>query len=245
MRQTQFRWASATVTHTGKVRQVNEDACLALPERGLWVVADGMGGHEAGDVASQMIVDSLGDVSGHDEPADLLDEVEDRLLDVNMNLFEAGAMSSDARTIGSTVIALLALDRHCVVIWAGDSRAYRLRGSDLEQLSTDHSQVEEMVQTGELRREDAEDHPLANVITRAVGGNDELQLDIELRELCDGDRYLLCSDGLYKDLTDSQIARCLGHAEPRAACDALLEAVLAGEASDNITAAVIDFRAAS
>lgn len=245
MTQTQFRWSSATVTHTGKVRQVNEDACLALPEHGLWVVADGMGGHEAGDVASQMIVDSLRDVGSHDNPADLLDEVEDRLLDVNVHLFEAGAMSHDARTIGSTVIALLALGRYSVIVWAGDSRAYRLRDGKLEQLSTDHSQVEEMVQTGELRREDAEDHPLANVITRAVGGNDELQLDIELCELRDGDRYLLCSDGLYKDLSDERLAELLRHEQPQAACDALLAAVLAGEATDNITGAVIDFRAVS
>lgn len=243
MAQSAFRWSSATVTHTGKVREVNEDACLSLPARGLWVVADGMGGHAAGDVASRMIVDSLGDIADHENPADFLDEVEDRLFDVNAHLFEAGAMSSDARTIGSTVIALLAFAGHCVIVWAGDSRAYRLRGGVLEQLTTDHSQVEEMVQTGELRRDEAEAHPLSNVITRAVGGTEELQLDIELCQLRDGDRYLLCSDGLYKDLDDDTIARCLASAACEQACEALLAAVLEGEASDNITAAVIDFRA--
>lgn len=234
-----FSWASATATHPGKVREVNEDACLALPRRGLWVVADGMGGHDAGDVASRMIVESLSDVHQHDNPADFLDEVEDRLLDVNLNLYEASA--PQARTMGSTVVALLVMGRHVVIIWAGDSRAYRLRDGQFEQMTVDHSQVELMVQTGELRREDAESHPLANVITRAVGGTEELYLDVELREINDGDRFLLCSDGLYKDLDDQVLARCLSSGDSEGACQALMGEALAGEASDNVTLAVIEF----
>ncbi|NNF61456.1 MAG: serine/threonine-protein phosphatase [Gammaproteobacteria bacterium] len=234
-----YRWESATATHTGKVREINEDACLALPRRGLWVVADGMGGHEAGDVASRMIVESLSDVQRHDNPADFLDEVEDRLLDVNLNLYESGAPR--ARTIGSTVVGLLVMGHHVVIIWAGDSRAYRLRDGVFEKMTVDHSQVEMMVQTGELRPEDAEHHPLANVITRAVGGTEDLHLDVELRQIQSGDRYLLCSDGLYKDLDDATLARCLGNGDSDAACEALLTEALAGEASDNITAAVIEF----
>jgi len=232
-----FSWVSATTTHTGKVRAVNEDACLSLPRRGLWVVADGMGGHEAGDVASSMIVDSLSDVHAHDNPADFLDEVEDRLFDVNTNLYETAANAPVARTIGSTVVALLVMGHHTVVVWAGDSRAYRLRDGELKKLTIDHSQVEMMIQTGALQPAEAEKHPLANVITRAVGGTEELYLDVELREILDGDRYLLCSDGLYKDLDEAAITRCLGSGDSEAACQALLDEVLAGEANDNITAA--------
>ncbi|MBT8131980.1 MAG: protein phosphatase 2C domain-containing protein [Gammaproteobacteria bacterium] len=237
-----FRWDSATTTHPGKVREINEDAALALPERGLWVVADGMGGHEAGDMASNMIVESLSGVKAHDNPADFLDEVEDRLLDVNLSLYETANNSVLMRTIGSTVVALLVMGRHTVIVWAGDSRAYRLRDGELQRLTVDHSQVEVMVQAGELRREDAESHPLSNVITRAVGGTDELYLDVDLRELIDGDRYLLCSDGLYKDLDEASLAAGLGRGSCAEACQALLDLALAGEASDNITAAVIDFR---
>ncbi len=229
------------MTHAGKVREVNEDACLALPRRGLWVVADGMGGHDAGDVASRMIVESLSDVQPHENPADFLDEVEDRLLDVNLSLYQTAAASPVVRTIGSTVVALLVMGRHLVIVWAGDSRAYRLRDGSLEKLTIDHSQVELMVQTGELRPDEAESHPLANVITRAVGGTEDLNLDVDLREIRDGDRYLLCSDGLYKDLDEDTLARNLAAGDPDAACHALLETALAGEASDNITAAVIDF----
>ena len=243
MSQTEYRWSSATATHPGKVRAVNEDACLELPERGLWVVADGMGGHDAGDMASAMIVESLGEVHAHENPANFLDEVEDRLIDVNQSLFQTAAQSPTPRTIGSTVIALLAFREHCVMVWAGDSRAYRLRDGQLEKLTIDHSQVEEMVQLGELEPDEAEQHPMANVITRAVGGNEQLHLDIELRTICDSDRYLLCSDGLYKDLADADIARHLGTGDSKTACQALLDAVLAGAASDNVTVAVIDFNA--
>ncbi|MDH3645142.1 MAG: protein phosphatase 2C domain-containing protein [Gammaproteobacteria bacterium] len=237
-----FSWVSATTTHPGKVREVNEDASLALPARGLWVVADGMGGHDAGDVASRMIVESLGDVESHEDPADFLDEVEDRLLDVNMNLYETANNSALMRTIGSTVVALLVMGgRHTVIVWAGDSRAYRLRAGELQKLTIDHSQVEVMVQIGELTREEAEEHPLANVITRAVGGTEDLYLDVDLRELADGDRYLLCSDGLYKDLSDEAMARCLGTGDCEAACQALLDEAMQGQANDNITVAVIEF----
>ncbi len=243
MSQTEYRWSSATATHPGKVRLVNEDACLALPERGLWVVADGMGGHHAGDVASSMIVDSLSAVHAHDHPASFLDEVEDLLLEVNSSLLRTAAQSPTPRTIGSTVIALLAFREHCVIVWAGDSRAYRLRDGQLQKLTVDHSQVEELVQMGELAPDEAEHHPMANVITRAVGGTERLHLDIELRTLSDADRYLLCSDGLYKGLTDEDIARHLGTGDCETACRELVDAVLAGDASDNVTVAVIDFNA--
>lgn len=236
-----FCWESATKTHAGKVRAVNEDANLALPGRGLWVVADGMGGHDAGDVASNMIVDQLREVASHNDPADFLDEVEDRLLDVNLNLYETATNSPIPRTIGSTVVALLVMGRHTVIMWAGDSRAYRLREGELEQLTVDHSQVEMMVQTGEIRRDQAEHHPLANVITRAVGGTEDLFLDVELRQIRDGDRYLLCSDGLYKDLSPETIARCLAVGDCDSACDALMKEALSGEANDNITVAVVEF----
>lgn len=240
-----YNWSSASLTNVGKVRKINEDALLDLPQKGLWVVADGMGGHDAGDVASNMIVDALGQVGSHAKPSDFLNDVEDRLFAVNRRLFEIAAESEKPMTIGSTVVAVLAFGNYSLSVWAGDSRTYRLRDGRLRQITRDHSQVEEMVEQGEILRENAEDHPLANVITRAVGGSESLYLDLKLQELKDGDRYLLCSDGLYKDVMPDEIGACLKQGSCSEACNALIDLVLEREAADNVTVAVIDFKEAS
>ena len=236
-----FQWTSATLTHAGKVRRINEDACLELPWKGLWVVADGMGGHSAGDVASQMLVHVLSEVNSHNEPGDMLDEVEDRLIGVNDKLFNMCDDDGNPKTIGCTVAALLAFNGFVLCVWAGDSRVYRYRNSKLQQISRDHSQVEELVERGEILREDAEAHPLANVITRAVGGSENFQLDVEFEPLEDGDRYLLCSDGLLKDLDAAGIAECLAIESCAEAARTLVQRVLEGEAADNVSVAVVDF----
>ncbi|MEL7451195.1 MAG: protein phosphatase 2C domain-containing protein [Pseudomonadota bacterium] len=236
-----FTWKSASLTNVGKVRKVNEDAFLDLPQIGLWVVADGMGGHDAGDVASSMIVEALGNVGEHARPSDFLNDVEDRLFAVNRRLFEIAAEAEQPVTIGSTVVAMLAFGNYCLSVWAGDSRTYRLRDGRLRQITRDHSQVEEMVEQGEILRENAEDHPLANVITRAVGGSESLYLDLKLQELKDGDRYMLCSDGLYKDVMPDEISSCLSRGSCAEASSELIDLVLEREAADNVTVAVIDF----
>ena len=195
-----FRWLSACLTDVGKVRVLNEDACLELPQAGVWVVADGMGGHDAGELASGMIVDTLRTLSPAPGMNQLLDEVEERLLDVNTRLVREAALRGRNVTIGSTVVVLLACHSQCVCLWAGDSRVYRLRDGRLTRLTRDHSQVEEWVEQGHMLREDAENHPGANIITRAVGADDALHLDSEFHDLRHRDRFLLCSDGLYKEL---------------------------------------------
>ena len=237
----EYQWSSASLTHVGNVRRVNEDACLEMPWKGVWAVADGMGGHDAGDVASQMVVKSLGSVDTHARPAGMLDDVEDRLLDINARLYEMGHSNGEKRTIGTTVVSMLAFSGFGLLVWAGDSRAYRLRGGALAQMTRDHSEVEELIEQGVILREDAETHPLANVITRAVGGAQDLSIDVEVVELRDGDRFLLCSDGLYKDLNNDDITTCLGEESCHDACRALIKTVLDREAADNVTVAVVDF----
>lgn len=236
-----YQWASSTLTHAGKVRRINEDACLELPWKGLWVVADGMGGHSAGDVASQMVVNSLSEVGSYNNPAEMLNEVEDRITDVNSKLFNMCDEDGNPKTIGCTVAVLLGFSGFCLCLWAGDSRIYRYRNGKLEQTSRDHSQVEELVERGEILREDADDHPLSNVITRAVGGAEIFQLDIEFEVLQDGDRYLLCSDGLLKDLDAAGIAECLAIESCAESARTLIQRVLEGEAADNVSVAVVDF----
>lgn len=237
-----FTWRSASGTATGNVRKHNEDAVLERPDTGLWAVADGMGGHNAGDVASNAIVAALSGVPRHARPSQLLDEVEDRLHAVNQQLYTA-SMRSGSGTSGSTVAMLVALERHVLSIWAGDSRIYRRRGRQLAQITRDHSEVQEMLDEGVISSASAARSDASNVITRAVGGADELFLDVAVTELCDGDCYLLCSDGLYRELSDKVLLRTLGRKDPNSACAVLLSQALSGACKDNVSAIVVRFSA--
>ena len=231
-----FSWRSASATSKGNVRGHNEDAVLDRPDVGLWVVADGMGGHNAGDVASNMIVQSLTDMRRLTSPSALLDEVENRLHEVNRRLYES-SLDNQAGMSGSTIVALLALERHCISIWAGDSRVYRNREGLLEQVTHDHSEAQE-VRDGLV---DSPEAATSNVITRAVGGSRDLFLDIELRELRNHDRYLLCSDGLYRELSEADMAHHLTGNDPEGASKALMRQALSGTCSDNVSVIVVQF----
>lgn len=225
------------------VRKINEDACLEMPERGLWAVADGMGGHDAGDVASGLLVDTLRQVPLAKTLGGFVREVRDNLYAVNRRLREE-ASARGKLVIGCTAVALLAFGRHCVYLWAGDSRVYLWRRGRLRQLTRDHSQVAELVARGLLRAEDAEKHPAANVITRAVGEGDALRLDAEITEVFDGDVFLLCSDGLSKELHDADIANVLDDSDPEAATKTLIDSALEHGGRDNVTVVLVRFDAA-
>ena len=237
--QAPFAWESAAATSKGNVRQHNEDAVIELPEIGLWAVADGMGGHQAGDVASAAIATALASIRRHAQPSVLIDEVEDRLSAVNDRLYKESL--ARGAVIGSTVAMLVALERHAVALWAGDSRIYRARGGELTQLTRDHSEVQQMIDDGTLAPEEARQHASANVITRAVGGAAELALDLQLIELADDDAYLLCTDGLYRELSPSTLSRSLQRGKPGKTCDKLIGLALAGECRDNVSAVVVQF----
>jgi serine/threonine protein phosphatase Stp1 len=232
-----FSWRSASATSRGNVRGHNEDAVLERPDLGLWVVADGMGGHNAGDVASNMIVQALAGIAHYALPSAQLDAVEDRLAAVNERLYR-DSLDNQAGMSGSTIVALLAFERFCLSIWAGDSRAYRSREGSLEQITRDHSEAQELL---DASGEHLPDAMASNVITRAVGGSQDLFLDIELRELRNHDRYLLCSDGLYKELSDADMAHHLTGNDPEGACKALMKQALSGTCSDNVSVIVVQF----
>ncbi|MEJ1963379.1 MAG: protein phosphatase 2C domain-containing protein [Gammaproteobacteria bacterium] len=233
---TSFSWRSSSATSKGNVRGHNEDAVLDRPEVGLWVVADGMGGHNAGDVASSMIVESLTQLVRLASPSAQLDAVEDRLREVNDRLYRT-SLDNQSGMSGSTIVALLAFERYTLSLWAGDSRVYRSREGSLEQVTRDHSEAQEARDVG-LSDSVA---MTSNVITRAVGGSQELFLDIELRELRNHDRYLLCSDGLYRELSDADMAHHLTGNDPEGACKALMKQALSGACSDNVSAIVVQF----
>ncbi len=236
-----FQWISAAATHVGKVRTINEDAFLERAECGLWAVADGMGGHHAGDVASRTIVEQLAAVQSHVNFSALVDEVEQRLFAANRLMHDLAAGQQPPTVMGSTVAVLLAHRRHCLSMWAGDSRVYRLRAGTLQQITRDHSQIQQWVTQGFLSEEEADRHPAANIVTRAVGAEPLLHLDMELRALEEGDRYLVCSDGLYRELAATELEALLARGKCSAACQALIDAALARRARDNLTALVVDF----
>ena len=235
-----YTWSSYGHSDKGKVRKHNEDSMLVRPEAGLWVVADGMGGHSAGDVASQMIVSSLKDMQADGKLNKCINDIEDSLLEVNKRLVAKAQESDQRTTIGSTVVAMLAHGKYCVYIWAGDSRLYRLRNGQIRQMSTDHSQVELYVEKGLISREEALAHPHGNMITRAVGASDALFLDMDIQELAHKDRYLLCSDGLTKHIKDLEIQDILGKSTHQETCKTLVNLTLERGAVDNLTVVIID-----
>jgi protein phosphatase/serine/threonine-protein phosphatase Stp1 len=232
---------SFAATHAGPRRHHNEDSYVDRPDLGLWAVADGAGGHAAGEVASAMIRDALEAIPPGLDAGRLLAEVRGRLLDVHVALHEEAARRGPGAVIASTVVVLLARGGHLAALWAGDSRIYLLRDGVLSQLTRDHSLVQEMVDAGALAAAEAERHPRANIITRAVGAGDEdLVLDKVTGTVLPGDRFLLCSDGLSKTLPEAEIAGLLAAPEGVAPTELLIAAALAREAGDNVTAVVVE-----
>lgn len=232
-----IRWTSAGDTHVGLVRAINEDAWLDRPQRGLWAVADGMGGHDAGDLASRMVVaalDGLGPATGL---AAFATQAREALQTVNREL-RVAAVVRDVPLIGSTVAVLLAWELYCTYLWAGDSRIYLLRSGQLRQLTRDHSQLEELRAQGYLTGEEA-GHPRQNLITRAVGAMDLLELDQGSLLVADGDIFLLCSDGLSNLVSEEAMVRALGSGNCDQAIATLIDLALKGGGRDNITAVVV------
>lgn len=234
-----IRWQVCSATHAGAVRKWNEDAVLAREDREHWAVADGMGGHKVGDLASQEIISALETLEVPDRLADAVDCVEDCLHRVNRHLQDYALNHLDGATMGSTLVDMVIRGRVGVCFWAGDSRLYRYRRHRLQQLTRDHSQVEDMVQMGLISRDEARTHECSNVITRAVGVEERLSLDLRLFDVQVGDVYLLCSDGLHGVVAPETIAEILDQRDPDACVDALMDAAMEAGAPDNISVIVL------
>jgi serine/threonine protein phosphatase PrpC len=234
-------YRSAARTHIGTVRQRNEDAVLDRAEVGLWAVADGAGGHERGDYASARIVETLAEINAASSGSRLAEEVRARLNRVNHELrAKAAAIGPDA-LIASTAVVLLIETGQAYALWAGDSRLYLLRVGRLRQLTRDQSYVQDLVDSGEITREEATGHPLSNIVTNLVGGSDELILEERHDRLEPGDILLLCSDGLSGAVSDEEIAEVLGAYPVSTAADRLIECALAQGARDNVSVIVVEY----
>jgi protein phosphatase len=226
-------WLSVGVTDTGNIRERNEDAFLTCNKQKLWAVADGMGGHDAGDVASQMVIRHLQQYQATPLLGRNVRQITRLLQSTNKRLI-LKALSTNKNIIGSTVCALLAHRKHCVFLWAGDSRIYRLRDGHFQQITQDHSESEELIKAG-MTREDVSRLPHSEAITRAVGSDTHLNLEISMRAFEQGDTYLLCSDGLYKELSERDIANSISTHSLDECVNQLLDKALQRQARDNIT----------
>jgi serine/threonine-protein phosphatase Stp1 len=234
-------WRSAACTNVGKVRARNEDAFLDAPEQGLWAVADGMGGHQGGDIASQLIVASLADLPFKDDFNERLTDIRQCLHWLNRRLAQELTLIAEHHdsTMGSTVVALLVEGSRAACIWAGDSRCYLWRGQRLYQLSRDHSLRQQLVDEQNMSVEQAEVYPGSHALTRAIGADDQLTLDVLEFEVYSGDAFLLCSDGLYQELSSAALGSALSLTAPHVALERLFDSALRGCARDNLTAVVI------
>lgn len=241
---------SAAFTDVGLMRAENQDAVLDRPDVGLWVVADGMGGHTDGRMASQAVVDGLAAVADGPPaaPRAFLQACGKALGDTHARLLARAARTGSRRPPGSTVVALLVRDRHALCLWAGDSRAYRLRAGVLERLTRDHTVVQDMMEAGYLTPEAAAAHPARHALTRAVGALDDLLLEQTRDPVRPGDLFLLCSDGVCGVLSEGALASLMveglaaGADESirvRAILEGLHQAVLEAGAPDNLSAVVI------
>lgn len=222
-------------THVGLKRDHNEDTYGAEPGLGLWLVADGMGGHEHGEVASALARDTVIEMvrEGHNL-AEAIEEADHRIISHSRS-------RSESLPMGTTVVAALITDARFQVAWVGDSRIYRWNG-ELQQLSNDHSYVQELVEQGAISAEQARTHPHRNVVTQALGVTEPDELRVETMEgaFPPGEKLLLCSDGLTEEVPDDKIAEILaGDFDVQETVDHLIVAALDHGGSDNITVVLV------
>jgi protein phosphatase len=233
---------TGAATHVGKVRQRNEDSYLARPETGIWAVADGMGGHESGDLASHTVIEALQSIQAPPSARDLLSLCEDRIFDANARLKEIGRQRGGI-IIGTTVTVLLAFEGYFACVWSGDSRMYMVREGKITQLSRDHTEVQDLLVNGAITPDEARTWPGSNVITRAIGVADVPELEMTSGPLNAGDVFVMCSDGLTQHVEDDEILQCVSaNVSQQEACDRLIVLTLERGAVDNVTVIVVRYR---
>jgi serine/threonine protein phosphatase PrpC len=231
---TNFQWNSYGLTHVGKKRKINQDAFLNMPDKELWVVADGMGGHQAGEVASASIINSMKALDTAQTIGLTVKKIVFELTKVNQRLLDLAAGGENNEVIGSTVVILLACNQYCVYLWSGDSRIYLFRNGVLKQISHDHNNETNLLTEGYSNTE-IETHPFSQALTHAIGGDENLYLDAQIQEIRNGDIFLLCSDGLNKEINDVEIESMLQTLSVEESLIQLIELALEREAKDNIT----------
>ena len=235
-----FRINNYSLTNKGRIRTLNEDRYFADPNIGVWAVADGMGGHDAGDVASEAIVQELASLPASLSAPMLNDAFTDRIARANARIRQVSHERGNI-VIGSTIVGLLVHGMSYRCIWSGDSRAYLLRGDTLVQLSRDHTELQELLDQGLLTAEEAEIYPRKNVITHAIGVADEVYLEAADGDILPGDTFLLCSDGLTTHVSSLEIGEVMAGRRVREICETLIDLTLERGGTDNVTICAIQF----
>ena len=233
---TAFRIEDTSASHVGHVRKQNEDSHFSARDHAVWLVADGMGGHENGKMASEALTAAVAAAvlpEGIEAACTALSEA---IGQANLAIYAQGRRLGVQ--MGTTAVALVLRGQEFGVLWAGDSRAYVFRDDRLIQLTRDHTQVEDLVERGLLTSEDAADHPMKHVLSRAVGVQEALAVDAICDRALPRDLFLLCSDGLHGVVDDAAIAAILRQRGP-AAAEALIAASLAGGGPDNVTVTLV------
>ena len=243
--------SAAARSDVGKSRSTNEDDFAIRVESGLFLVADGMGGHGNGEVASRQVTLSVCDFIealprrprlGREGSHPIEDALREALEEANRAGFRAVEKRAELTGMGATVVAMMYRDGNAVIAHAGDSRAYRLRAGEIEQLTEDHTWVGQQVSSGDLSPHEARIHPFRNVVTRALGGETKLIVDVAVHDVRTGDLFLLCTDGLTAVLEDDEIAEVLGgEGTLDGRCAALIDMANDGGGPDNVTALLVGF----
>jgi len=234
------------LTDVGRRRESNQDSLLIRPEQRLYAVADGMGGHAAGEIASHIAIEALSETlereswDGQDPAREVAGALQHAFVEGNRRICESVVARGEWRGMGTTIVAMIALDDRAVIGHVGDSRAYLLRNGTLRRLTHDHSWVSEQVRMGLMTDEEAHRHPMRNIVTRALGNRPALDVDISEAEARPADVFMLCSDGLNSMLTDDEIHGALMQhgQDPEKACRKLVELANSKGGEDNITVIV-------
>ncbi len=231
------------LTDAGKVRTNNEDYFLLNEEKGVFVIADGMGGHNGGEIASRIAVESFWTYvqSELHENSVIAQVVCNGIRQANREVFKKAQSDKTLRGMGTTMDVCFFKDAQLITFHVGDSRIYRFRGGTLQQLTTDHSFVEHLIESGEITREEAAVHPNRNVITRAVGSEPTVLIDVAEHEVASGDRYFMCTDGLSNLVSDSEIAEVLNSNIPlKEQAERLISIANEKGGTDNSTVLIIE-----
>jgi serine/threonine protein phosphatase PrpC len=233
-----LKFETGATSHVGRVRTNNEDSFVARPEVGVWAVADGVGGYEAGEVASGMVAEALATVGKSASHGELMSRFEAKVEAAHAQI-RAYSDENEGRMMGTTVAGLVIKETTGSCLWAGDSRVYRVRNGIIQQISRDHSEVQELLDRGAIGQEEAKTWPRKNVITRAVGIFDAPNLEVRTGEVAPGDLFVLCTDGLTNHVLDDEIAAYANGQKAQRACDSLVDLTLQRGATDNVTVVMV------
>ena len=240
MQDASHRFDTGAATHVGRVREHNEDSYLARPDAGIWAVADGMGGLDAGELASATVIQALDSIEAPRSAAELLAWCEQRVVAANSTLYELGRRRRGL--IGTTIAVLLTHERHFACVWSGDSRIYLVRNGRIALQSRDHTEVQEMISEGRLSPAEARRWPGRHIVTRAIGVHTAPELEIKDGVLQTADAFILCSDGLTAHVEDGEILELVVNRGAQHACDALVDLTLSRGAADNVTVVVVRYQ---